>query len=367
MRVVLDSPCQAGAGGKRREASCTRLPDVQTSGTHGRDIALTARKKDQWKTITHKVLWPAVEAIRTQFGILAWKAAKFYEKKCYKELTAENRSRTEPEIFLHHFAAGFSKFLTTQVSDTFNKVFEIASKNRVKGGPVEWTRLQLTFMVEDKLRLSGKASRVRDWVAYACDGYYLTNGPAHEEETIFAAEVPFRGTYVSPARDKVRDSWLAPRWLRAHPYDPRTASDREGEERSQRILKEQSDMVASLLERELKRLAERADFHRAVTPIEPMGALETATSAEQREGLFKLPPRQGRDRLLEESEGALTEKQYRALDLKMNFKLTDTDIGRAMGTSRQGATKLLVTANRNMTAFLKNRKAKLREPKEGQR
>lgn len=324
---------------------------------------MTARKKDKWKAVTHKVLWPSVDAIRTQFGIAAWCVAMDTERRCHKALVAKNRSCPEPDIFLDYFV-GFSKRLSLLVRGAFDRVFEIATKNRVKFGPVEWTSSQLTFMLEDKLRLSGEASRVRDWVAYACDGCYLTREPAYEDEAVVRANVPVR-SFVSPARDQVCDLWLAPLWLRTYPYDPNTAWNRASEERTKRILKEQSYMLAGLLQRELKKLAERAHHHRAVTPIEPTGAAETATNAESREKPFKLPPRQGRNRLLEESEGALTKKQYRALDLKTNYKLTHTDTGREMGISRQAATKLLAAANRRMTNFLEHRKARLREPREG--
>jgi len=329
---------------------------------------VSARKKDKWKGITHKVLWPSVEAIRTRFGIVAWSAASVYEQKCYKELTAENRSRTEPEIFLHHFAGGFSEFLTMLVGDTFNRILDIASKNRVKGGPVDWTRSQLVFVLEDKLRLSSKASRIRDWVACACDGCYLTKEPAHEAEAILALKMPLHRGYVPSLRNPINNFWLAPSWLCASLYDRETAWARVSEERTQRILAQKSDLVASFLEGELNRLTEQEHRRRAVTPIESKSAVETATSIEMHEKPFQLPSRKGNDRWLEEChlDGAIPDRQYRALDLSINYSLKVTDVGRAMEISPQAASKLLAKARENLNYHRENKRSKLREPRIGQ-
>lgn len=117
----------------------------------------------------------------------------------------------------------------------------------------------------------------------------------------------------------------------------------------------------------MKSLAEEEHFRRAVTPITLDDTAETATGVEMRDKPFKLPPRQGRDRLLEESESAMTAKQYRALDLKINYKLNNTEIGREMEVSRQAATKLIAGAEQNMVNFLENRKVRLRVPRIGQK
>ena len=64
------------------------------------------------------------------------------------------------------------------------------------------------------------------------------------------------------------------------------------------------------------------------------------------------------DRFLEEchAEGALTDRRYKALTLKRYHLLTDADIGRQMGISRQGAAKLLAAGNDAMKRHLANRK-----------
>jgi len=133
-------------------------------------------RKTTWKVITKQPLRPSIEGLRNQFAIAAWSLAWDTERRCRRALTAENRSRPEPEIFLEHYVK-FSKLLWALVRGAFGKVFEIANKNRIPDGPVEWTRQQVTFMLEDKLHLSGEDCRARDWIVYACDGHYLTDWP----------------------------------------------------------------------------------------------------------------------------------------------------------------------------------------------
>lgn len=354
MQKAEKSPCR---GGPRQRS---RRPPCQRSGRR-----LIKMRRKTWKAITKKPLRPSIESIRNQFGIAAWCLAWTTERGCRTALTAPNRFRPEPDIFLEHYAR-FSKLLWVLVRSAFGKVFEIASKNRVPGGPVEWTQQQLTFMLDDKLRLFGQGCRARDWIVYACDGYYLTDWPAFEDEAVAKERIPIH-RLLSDARGLVRDSWLAPLWLRSHPYKQETAWNRETAERSRRILDDQCYLLVGIIQRELKRLADQMHFKRTVVPIDPGDVKETAVGVEMREKPLKPLVKQRNIALLEECEDALSPRQYRAMELKMEYALNKTDIARHMGTSRQNVGKLLAKAERTMNEFLANRKARLRAPREGQK
>ncbi len=196
-------------------------------------------EKPDWEDITPDLLLNPVKHIRERFEWEHFKFSFHTEQWCYKELHLATRVRNPSAIFKQYMDV-YQTGLTHATKKEFRELLDIALANDrlLKGGPIEWAKLQLGLLIDDKERIVGR------WIKNCCDQQEpsKTTTPDDMEEFVYWR------TWRAPKLVHMRPSGNTP-------YDPASAWSREDEERTDQILRALSTRFLDTVRFHLEKIA----------------------------------------------------------------------------------------------------------------